>query len=63
MLLRVLKTLLRALPLLMGLVFTIYLILMHGPRLAVDVRCKRPPMPRLHLLSGLRSGTLAGAKL
>lgn len=36
MLLRVLKTLLRALPLLMGLVFTIYLILMHGPRLAVD---------------------------
>lgn len=36
MLLRALKTLLRALPLLMGLVFTIYLIFMHGPRLAVD---------------------------
>ena len=36
MLLRVLKTLLRASPWLLGLLFTMYLILIHGPRLAVD---------------------------
>ncbi len=36
MLLRVLKTLLRASPWLLGLILTMYLIVIHGPRLAVD---------------------------